>query len=265
MTYGAERKTSPAPDFLTTYKVHPTTGQELQIAVWTPPSDKCAADCPTLLFFHSGSWRKGNLRQVMPWLVDELNSLGAVVASAEYTFLSSQTNITDCYRDGRDALLWLHAHADDYGVDISRVTLSGVSAGAWIASIVGNLHPELAIGIMAIAGRHDLTTGRDTWIDSRQREVCGDLVSSGAACWHDYSPVNHVTSSSPPTLLIHGTNDATVPYGNSRKLRDALERAGVPVCLVRLPGDGHAFAHIIGGVGHQTAVNLAGPFVTQQY
>jgi len=154
VTYGAERKTSPAPDFLTTYKVHPTTGQELQIAVWTPPSDKCAADCPTLLFFHSGSWRKGNLRQVMPWLVDELNSRGAVVASAEYTFLSSQTNITDCYRDGRDALLWLHAHADDYGVDISRVTLSGVSAGAWIASIVGNLYPELAIGIMAIAGRH---------------------------------------------------------------------------------------------------------------
>jgi len=55
------------------------------------------------------------------------------------------------------------------------------------------------------------------------------------------SPIDHITAQTPPFLMLHGTADATVPYPQSVKMRDALQAAGVPATLVTLPGVGHAF------------------------
>ncbi|MBI4663226.1 MAG: alpha/beta hydrolase fold domain-containing protein [Verrucomicrobia bacterium] len=53
------------------------------------------------------------------------------------------------------------------------------------------------------------------------------------------SPIAHVSSSSPPTLLLHGDADDTVPYQQSLEMERALRRASVPVKLVRVAGGAH--------------------------
>ena len=53
------------------------------------------------------------------------------------------------------------------------------------------------------------------------------------------SPVTHVTADDPPVLLIHGDADEVVPYQNAEVMKAALEKAGVPVELLRIPGAGH--------------------------
>ena len=53
------------------------------------------------------------------------------------------------------------------------------------------------------------------------------------------SPVTYVTSDDAPFLLIHGDADETVPFKNSEVMKTALEQAGVPVDLLRVPGAGH--------------------------
>ena len=59
--------------------------------------------------------------------------------------------------------------------------------------------------------------------------------------YRDASPVTHVNAKSAPTLIIHGTADDIVPLDQSRRLRDALAKAGVEVKLVELEGEGHLF------------------------
>jgi len=51
--------------------------------------------------------------------------------------------------------------------------------------------------------------------------------------------VTHVTADDPPVLLIHGDADEVVAYKNAEVMQAALEKAGVPVDLLRVPGAGH--------------------------
>jgi dipeptidyl aminopeptidase/acylaminoacyl peptidase len=53
------------------------------------------------------------------------------------------------------------------------------------------------------------------------------------------SPINYVSASSAPFLLIHGDVDRTVPFHQSELMEAALKKAGVPVKLVRVPGGDH--------------------------
>jgi acetyl esterase/lipase len=55
------------------------------------------------------------------------------------------------------------------------------------------------------------------------------------------SPVSHVGSSCPPTLVMHGSHDTLVPVDNARQLYRKLRDAGVPAVYVELPETEHGF------------------------
>jgi cytidylate kinase len=50
-----------------------------------------------------------------------------------------------------------------------------------------------------------------------------------------------VTPQTPPTLLVHATDDVMVPIENSRLMLAALQKAGVPSALHEYPHGGHGF------------------------
>jgi dipeptidyl aminopeptidase/acylaminoacyl peptidase len=53
------------------------------------------------------------------------------------------------------------------------------------------------------------------------------------------SPLTYVRQGLPPVLTIHGDADPTVPYTQAVRLRQALEKAGVPTELMTVPGGKH--------------------------
>ncbi|NIP81377.1 MAG: prolyl oligopeptidase family serine peptidase, partial [Gemmatimonadetes bacterium] len=53
------------------------------------------------------------------------------------------------------------------------------------------------------------------------------------------SPLTHVRPGLPPVLTIHGDADPTVPYEHAVRLRESLDRAGVPNRLHTVRGGGH--------------------------
>jgi acetyl esterase/lipase len=56
------------------------------------------------------------------------------------------------------------------------------------------------------------------------------------------SPVYHVTTDDPPTLIIHGDKDPLVPLQQSEMMIDKLKKAGVKAILVIKKGAGHGLA-----------------------
>ena len=57
----------------------------------------------------------------------------------------------------------------------------------------------------------------------------------------DYSPILHVTKDDPPTLLIHGDQDALVPISHSQDLYKVMQQVGVKSEFITIPGAGHGF------------------------
>ena len=55
-----------------------------------------------------------------------------------------------------------------------------------------------------------------------------------------YSPVHHITSDTPPTLLFHSINDGVDPE-NSLRYYEGLVAAGVPAELHIFPSGGHGW------------------------
>jgi dipeptidyl aminopeptidase/acylaminoacyl peptidase len=78
---------------------------------------------------------------------------------------------------------------------------------------------------------------RGTW----PLEVSGlDPVAERPAL-EAYCPVRHVSSSFPPTLVLHGDADKDVPYTESVSMLEALRAAGVDADLVTVARCGHLF------------------------
>ena len=55
------------------------------------------------------------------------------------------------------------------------------------------------------------------------------------------SPILHVSSDDPPTLLVHGDADPLVDINNSQLIHEALASKNVTTDLVVIQGAGHGF------------------------
>ena len=53
------------------------------------------------------------------------------------------------------------------------------------------------------------------------------------------SPITHVTEDDPPFLVVHGTDDRTVPFSQGEEFHKALKEAGVFSTFIRIEGGGH--------------------------
>jgi len=66
-------------------------------------------------------------------------------------------------------------------------------------------------------------------------------------------PLYHATFGDPDFLIVHGSDDRTVPIGQSARLADALGEAGVPAWFVEVSGAGHGgFSMVI----HNMVINF---------
>lgn len=69
--------------------------------------------------------------------------------------------------------------------------------------------------------------------------MIGGAIKDSQERARDVSPVTYVSPDDPPFLIVHGTEDMTVPYNQSERLRDALREAGVEVAMISVEGGGH--------------------------
>lgn len=140
-----------------------------------------------VLYFHGGRWSEGHpyfYHQLAPAWLD----LGVTMVFATYRQLPSST-INDAVSDAITALQWLHAHADNYGIDREALSVAGHSAGAHLASMVSltqraGVHLRAAVlmsgvyGISAFDSR--LEAGEESDVFANLNPNVGQVVISNA-------------------------------------------------------------------------------------
>lgn len=221
---------------------------EAKMDIYAPRDTSIRA--PTLVYIHGGGWVAGSKEQSLMALLPYLMN-GWTVANVEYR-LARVARAPAAVEDCRCALRWLLARADRYGIDTTKVVVTGHSAGGHLALTTGMLpvsagldrecagsgeiHVAAIVNWFGITDVGDLLDGPNTkgyavtWVGSRRDRM-------EIAKW--LSPLTYVRKDLPPIISIHGDADPVVPYDHAVRLHRALDAAGVPNRLVTIPGRGH--------------------------
>ncbi len=228
--------------------------------------DKPTADkLPLVVFIHGGGWRGGNkaggIGRIAP-LVAGGNYVGASVGYR----LSGEAKWPAQIHDCKAAIRWLRANAQKYGADPQRIAVWGGSAGGHLVSMLGtsgdveklegaNGSPDASSRVQCVVdfcgpsnflARKKVEGGREP---SAVTMLLGGRIEDKPELAKEASPITYVSKDDPPFLIVHGTNDGTVPLQQAEMLHAALQKAGTDVTFVKIEGGGH-------GIG--------GPEVTQR-
>ncbi len=214
--------------------------------------DGGAESSPAILLIHGGGFVSGAKEQMRP-LARLLVREGYVVVATDYRLAPASTYPAHV-EDVMCAFAWLHANAVAYGIDPNEVTIWGGSAGGTLSLMIGTLDtpsdyltncpypaPEIAPNavIAYYPGTDFVSMAR---ADSEiLLPYLGSERTENPELWAEASPITHVDGSEPPFLLIHGTEDATVPVIHSTAFADAVNAAGGSAEVLILEGAEHGF------------------------
>lgn len=160
--------------------------------------------------------------------------------------------------DAQRALRLIRSCAAEWRLDANRVGVMGFSAGGHLAASLGTrFDTPVYVDVDAhdrASARPDFMllgypvidmTSRHAHLESR-RQLLGPHPEAAALA--SYSPQLAVDARTPPTFLLHASDDAVVPVANSLLFHDALRAAGVPAELHVYAVGGHGFGvHAIAG------------------
>jgi acetyl esterase/lipase len=198
---------------------------------------------PAVLWLHGGGYALG-ARTQMSDLVEFTASLGYVSLTADYRLTTEGARLPEIYADAREAFLFVRSNAAQYGIDPDRISVGGESAGGHLALLVG-LKEEGVRSIIDLYGPTDLVKffnqSRLTWKETTMRLAMGNTPPEDPDSWRDLSPVNLVSNSSPPILILHGTSDGIVPLSQAELLRDRLRQVGARFVFAPVDGAGHGW------------------------
>jgi acetyl esterase/lipase len=230
-------------------------GKPLRLDIYKPVGASMSR--PGVLLIHGGGWVEGD-KSSQRDMAEGLTRAGFVAISVGYRLAKDDASRYPAQVDDvRRAVRWVRAHAGEIGVDPDRLGAFGHSAGGHLAAILGTTEakgtgdPALkdvssrVQCVVDLCGPTDFTDESSppvgpviAWMIPN---LFGKTRLEAPDVYRDASPVSHVDARSAPTLIIHGTADDIVPIDQSRRLKDALAKAGVEVKLVELEGEGHLF------------------------
>lgn len=211
--------------------------------------------CPVVVYVHGGSWESGDKSEAQNiFRPTELVRGGNVFVSVNYR-LAPDYRFPASIEDVKCAVRWLRAHAESMGIDPQRIAAMGSSAGGHLVTLLGTAGPEA--GWDQIGGYSEQSSQVQAVVDlfgpAAPTGVISDVDISllqevfGARDINDpvlqrASPLNYISADAPPFMIIHGTEDTTVPLEQSTLLAERLRSAGVPTELIVVKGAGHGLS-----------------------
>ena len=221
---------------------------EGKMDIYLPPKEKGSS--PVIINIHGGGWNHGVKESQT--VFNTFFKMGFAVANIEYR-LTGQATAPAAVEDTRCALIYLIKNAKQLNIDVNRIVIMGGSSGGHLAlmgGLLGNDHRfddncpskentkvAAIIDKYGIADVWDWGYGKNITSKSATRWL-GDKAKDKEFAM-SVSPISYVTKNSPPTFIVHGDADPTVPYQQSVDLHKKFLEAGVKTEFITVPGGQH--------------------------
>lgn len=163
------------------------------------------------------------------------NEQGITYAVLEYR-LPKQPGDRLPMTDAHEALSFLSANADSFGIDENKIGIMGGSAGGHLASYIANTDPNVAFQILLypVISMNDEFGHGGSRVNLLGKETSQELRDR-------YSTEKMVTRSTPKAFIVLSTDDRDVSPINSLRYYEALISNGVSAELHAFPSGGHGW------------------------
>lgn len=218
------------------YKITPQ--DTLTLDIYYPDTYR-TGQLPAVVFFFGGGWVGGN-RTHFSHHCKYLASRGMIALAADYRVANQHgTTPQQAVMDARSAMRFVKQHADQLGVDTSRLAAGGGSAGGHLAMATAVLNdfnaptddPSFSPVPDALLLYNPVVN--TTSVGYGAGKVGADTLA--------LSPYHQLAAAAPPLLLFHGEEDTTVPIANIHQLEAKLDALMVPHVIRTYAGQGHGF------------------------
>lgn len=199
---------------------------------------------PIIINIHGGGWNKGTKESQSGF--NGFFRKGWAVANVEYR-LSTYATAPAAVEDVRCALIYLFNNAKKLNIDTDKIVIMGGSAGGHLALLGGLLENDHTfdtncptkdkIHVRAIIDKYGITDVGE-WKSRSAKQWLGPH-NGDVKFTQSVSPIYLVKKSSPPTFIVHGDADPTVPYEQSVALHKKFLEMGIKTEFMTVPGGGH--------------------------
>jgi len=188
-----------------------------------------------------------------------LNSKGIAAIVLKYRLPNSKSNIVPQLSpllDAQRALRTVRANAQKWNIKKNQIGIMGFSAGGHLASTAGthfdNGDANAPDSVDRLTSRPDfmilmypvISMSKNHMHQGSRNNLIGANADSALAKY--YSNDLQVTKETPPTFIVHATDDSGVPVENSLSFYQALKTNKIPAEMHIYPYGGHGFGLAIG-------------------
>jgi len=198
---------------------------------------------PFFMLIHGGSWTGGD-KSDFYFFTELLNEYGYGAVVINYRLVAPDVIYTDILDDMASAFALLTEIGKDYMLNTDKAALFGNSAGGHLALLYSykiNKNSPIPIAfVVSQVGPTDFTDP-DYYNNAAEEELeeklelisrlTGENMSAEDAlkgnfpdAIKDASPITHISTNFPPTLLAYGMADTLVPYSNGVRLLGELRK-----------------------------------------
>ena len=166
-------------------------------------------------------------------------------------------SLFDIYADCRSAVRYLRKNADRFGIDPQRIAALGDSASGHMVACLATIDRFDNPGDdLSVSARPNLVIACNPGTDFSHPKPATSFVPATPRAWEGdhplsridrgkaISPLWNVSTSSVPTLIMHGTKDDVVPLRHSTDFYDQMKKAGVACRLDLIPEARHGFIEL---------------------
>lgn len=221
-----------------------STEQQMDIYL---PANRSTTSTKVIIMIHGGGWNSGDRADVTQYADTMLKRLpDYAVFNINYRLALGSNLFPAQENDVKSAIQFIINNAADYGTS-QKFVLLGISAGAHLALLQGykyasQINPKAVVSFFGPTDlidmyRHPL----NPLVAQGLAGVVGATPSQDSLLYANSSPINFVSSTSSPTILLQGGLDPLVSVSQPTMLKAKLDAAGVINQYVFYPNENHGW------------------------
>lgn len=210
------------------------TAPRERMDILLPPNLRNGA--PIHMFVHGGYWRSGD-KADYTCVAAPVLAAGGIAAIVEYDLMPG-TRLPVLVGQVRRAAAWLAAQARGLGADPARLTVSGHSAGAHLASYLaatGPFDPDPpatpVAGLLLLSGIYDLSGIPGSFLKDEAR-----MTPAEAQAW---SPLTSHQHAGPRRIVALGAEETPPFHDQAARLHSQFRARGIESRLISRPDLNH--------------------------
>lgn len=233
--------------------------RDLHVDIYRPDNDEVL---PALIMIHGGGWNSGDKTMQRPMAM-QIAKAGYVTIPVEYRLIPEALYPAGLH-DIKAVVRWVRANAATYGINPDKIAISGASAGAQLATLVGvtngsashegseGPHTDTSSAVQAVinmdgiatfVSEGNIRTSRESLEQKKRMPVnaqwLGGLYEEAPDNWNHASALNHITDASAPVCFI---SSGLPRYSDGREiLCDEYLKRHIYTVRHVLPVDFHPF------------------------